>query len=70
MRMLPLFLGDTEAVVVVEPEIELRVGVALFGGEAEPAHGLGVVLGDTLAGGVHEPEIELRAGESLFGGRW
>ena len=60
-------LGDTVAFGVHEPEIKLRVGEPLFGGEVIPAHRLGVVLGDTFAGGVHDPEIVLRLGEPLFG---
>ena len=57
----------TFAFVVHEPEIGLRLGEPLFGGEAIPAHRLGVVLGDTLAFIVHEPEIELRTGVALLG---
>ena len=57
----------TLAFGVHDPEIGLRDGISLLGGEAIPAHRLGVVLGDTLAVVVHEPEIGLRNGDSLLG---
>ena len=41
-------VGDCAAVGVHDPEIELRAGVALLGGEAVPSNRLGVVLGDAL----------------------
>ena len=56
--------GDVHA-----PEAVLRIGLALLGGQTEPAHSFGLVLEDTLAGGVHEPEAVLRIGLALLGGQ-
>ena len=47
-------------------QVELRGGVALFGGQPEPAHGLAVVLRDTLTVVIHDPKAELRVGVALF----
>ena len=41
-------LGDALTDVVHGPEIVLRRGVALLGGEAVPANRFGFVLGDAL----------------------
>ena len=46
--------------------IELRVGVALLGGEAQPPHRLGAVLRHTLAQDIHESEDGLSAGVALL----
>ena len=64
---LGVVLGHALAVVVHDPEIELRGGGALLGSEAVPPHRLGVVLGHALAVVVHDPEIELRGGVALRG---
>ena len=60
--------GNTLAAGVHDPEVVLRFGETLFGGQPKPAHGFGIVLEDTLAVGAHEPEVGLRNGEALFGG--
>ena len=56
------------AFVIHEPEIGLGASVSLIGGEAEPAHGFGIVLRDTDADLVHQPEADLRVGMPLVGG--
>ena len=53
--------------VVHEPEVELRSGDTLIGGQAVPAHRFGVVPGNSFAPGVHAPEVELCLGVTLLG---
>ena len=53
-------------VPVCSPEAILRVGVVLIGGQAVPAHCLGVVRRDANTDGVNEPEGVLRPGVALF----
>ena len=50
--MLHGILEDAAAVGIHGSEVGLRKGVALLGGQAEPAHGFGLVLEDTLAVGI------------------
>ena len=57
-----------QPVAVHDPEVELRDGVTLFGGQAIPAHCLSLVFEDAFAIGVHDPEVVLRPGVTLFGG--
>ena len=45
---------------VPDPEVELRVSVALRRGFAPPGGSFGVILLDTTAGGVYLPEAGLR----------
>ena len=56
--------------VVHEPEVELRFGMVLRGGQTVPAQRFSVVLEyeDTSAHVVHEPEVELRFSVTLHGG--
>ncbi len=61
-------LEDTLTILVPKPEVVLRTGLALFGGQPVPAHRFGEVLEDTLTIGAHVPEIELRNGVTLLGG--
>lgn len=49
------------------PEIKLGVGIALFGGLAEPHCRLPVIPGQAFAQGIHQPEIILGVGLALFG---
>ena len=49
-------------------EVELRLGVALVGGVAEPAGRLGVVAADAGPAGVQPPQPELRLPVALVGG--
>ena len=60
-------LGNTLAVVVLDPEAELGVGLPLLGRQAVPFRGLLVVLGNTLSVEVPAPEEELGVGVSLLG---
>ena len=62
-------LRNTFAVVVPDPEIELRSGVTLVGGQPVPAHSFGLVLENALAVGVHETEVVLGSGVTLLGGQ-
>ena len=55
------------AIRVHEPEIVLRAGVPLRGGQPILAHGFGGVLWGALASVVLEPEIKLRLGLPLRG---
>ena len=64
---LGIVFGNTVAAGVHDPEVELRIGVALFGGQPVPAHGFGIVLEDAPPAGVHVSEHELRIGETLLG---
>ena len=53
--------------VVHDSEGELRLGVALLRGLAEPGDGFGVILWDALALGVKLPEGGLRLGNASLG---
>jgi hypothetical protein len=65
----PVIGQAAAAVLVEEPEIDLRVCVSLFCGELEKARGLAVVLRNTAkAVPVVDPQIVLSAWESLFCG--
>ena len=57
------------AVVVHAPEVGLRAGVPLVGGQPVPPGRFHVVLRDALAGVVPEPEAELRAGNPCLSTR-
>jgi len=59
----------TATVRVHEPEVELRVGVALRGRQLIPADGFGSILRHTATGVVHDPKIELRVGVALLSAR-
>ena len=59
--------GVIDASKVHLSEGELRVGVTLLGGQAEPPHGISGVLRHALADGVHPPEGELRGGVARLG---
>ena len=61
-------LENTSPLDVHDPEVGLRTGVTLLGGQPEPAPGFGIVLEDALTIGVHEPETELCGGVTLLGG--
>jgi hypothetical protein len=65
---LTVVLRNAFALDVHDPEVSLRVGIALLGGAAEPGHSLAVVLWDAFALGVPDPEVELRLGNILLGG--
>ena len=52
-----IILGNALAGGVHQPEAELRVGVPLLGGAAEPLDGFGVILGDSYALGVNPAEF-------------
>ena len=55
---------------VPDPEVELRTGEALLGGEAVPAHSFGLVLENAPAVGVHETEVVLGSWrQALLGGQ-
>ena len=59
---------DADAVLVEQPEIVLRDGVALFGGAPEPACRQLDILGHTLAAQIHVGEVGLGPAQSLLGG--
>ena len=60
-------LLDAATTGVPPPEVKLRVGVALFRGQAVPGDGFGIILRDALARGVKLPEGELRLGIASLG---
>jgi len=62
-------LRHSLAVVVHDPEVELRLGEALVGSFAIPLHRLGIVLRHSLAGFVSETDVALGLGDALIGQR-
>ena len=59
-------LQDAPALVVHEPEVGLRAGDTLVGGETVPADRFGIVLRHAFAAGIFEPAVELRGGIALL----
>ena len=59
-------LWDATTGGVHHPEVELRAGVTLLGGAAEPGDRLGGVLRDATTGGVH-PKVVLRLDVASLG---
>ena len=60
-------LENALAIVVHDPEVELRLSDTLLGSELEPAYRFGIVLENALPVVVHDPEVVLRFGVSLVG---
>jgi len=56
---LGVILGHASAVVVRNPEVGLREGVALLSRLAPPRYALGVILGHALAVEVQKPQAAL-----------
>src|SRR5436190_10798206 len=60
--------GHAPAAFVQNRQVELRTGVAFFGGFAKPFGRLGIVPGDALAFTVSKAEINLAFGIAGLGG--
>ena len=61
-----IVLRYTPAVVVHDPEVELRIGLALLGSQPVPAHSFGLVLRYALAVVVHDTEFVLGRSVALL----
>ena len=61
-------LWDATTGGVHHPEVELRAGVTLLGGAAEPGDRFNVILWDAFTDGVTQPEYVLHLGVTLLGG--
>ena len=54
------------ALVVHDPDVELRFGETLLRSLPEPLDGFGLVFGNTVAAVIHDTEVVLRTGETLL----